>query len=659
MVKKYNSVLFVESPSKIKVYQNALGSDYCIKVFTTKGHLREVIINDFVNYNVIKWEEKVHVKTIIKQLKEINFDNSKNVIIATDADREGEAIGWHLIEILKKYFHYLQIPYRLRCTELNKETIISELNKTLQEKNTLNEFLINAYKARINIDIIIGIQGSQLLWEKIYGCKSLGRVQSISIIKIFELEQLIKNFIGNKKYRLIINYNNIKISKFSINNKIIHDFDNKDEAEKIKTEIEKNIFVFSHTNSKTTYGDSICPLDTSLISSVANTKLSMTINEIYKICQNLYEGIKYNNQIVGVITYMRTDSQNISKEFQNKIKEHISSIFDTNNYKDIVYSNNNVIKQEAHEAIRPTFLMKKEEYNKFIDNLNRKEKKVYQYILFRTLASFMLSPKYKNTEYIFTSLDNKYKIYIYNILLEDYGYLKLLDYYDCHFCYKMLDQINSQENIQQIMQNKFNIKVEVKEIEEKAPERLTESKLIQELKKHNIGRPSTYNYIVNTIKNREYVKMEDKKYYITSLGCILSIFVKQYLHMFINYNFTSDMENSLDKVANGVQDSEELIKNFNSQFNLSIENIKTIERVEIIKNIEKYILENYEKYCLNCKNILKLMFFKYKPYMCCACGNYKPINKIGYKDNQNIPKISEYSKSKQYLKKLKKSKDNK
>ena len=660
MVKKYNAILFVESPNKIKIYQNSLkNEDYQIKVLTTKGHLREVIIEKFNTHKdeiYLKWKEKIHISNIIKQLKLINFNQEQDLFIATDADREGEAIGWHLTEILKKHFNYTKPAYRVYCIELNQKSIINEVTNAKNNYNQLSQYLINAYKARVTIDLILGINGSCLLWEKLYGCKSLGRVQSVSILKIFELEEQIRNFIKEKYYKLNIQINenlNLKIHKITKENKEIKEITNIEEIEKLKKEIEQQVFKFNKLNITKKASHSIYPLDMSALSSIANSKLNMKIKEMYSVCQKLYEGIKYKDEIIGTITYMRTDSQYISDSFKYKIKEHIEKIFTQDSFKFLVQKKDTkVIIQEAHEAIRPTFLMNQKDYQIFIEHLNRKEQKIYKYILFRTLASFMQSPIYENTEYILNSENNKYTISLAFKEIVSLGYTKLLEYYDCHFCYTQIKSENQKEEIEKILNQTITCKATIQEHNTHPPERFTESKLIQELKKNNIGRPSTYSYIVETIKTREYVKMENNQYYITSLGCLLCIFIIQHLNMFINYNFTSEMEVKLDEIAQGKLTIQNVIKIFLEQFNKNINPITLTQRIDIIINIEKYILTKYIQRCITCNKILCLKFFKQKPYVCCSCGYIEQINKIGYKDKENIPKINYYSKSQQYIKKI-------
>ena len=667
MTKQYNAVLFVESPSKIKVYQNTL-QNYDIKgnkirIFSTKGHLREVIIQKFdttQNSIEIKWKEKEHVNSIIKQLKEIKFDNEKTLFIATDADREGEAIGWHLLEILKKHFKYQKTPYRVCCIELTKNKIISSIHKAIETSETICQSLINAYRARVTIDLIIGINGSCLLWDKLFGCKSLGRVQSISILKIFDLETKIRKFqpeIFYKLYTKIIGNKNIQIDKIYIDNKLQKEFNNVQEIENIKKEIENQKFKFLKINTTYTYSNQIQPLDMSSLSMVANTKLNMKIKEMYNICQRLYDGsISYQGKTTGVITYMRTDSKYVSQEFVEQIKKYIIKNFGKEEYLEFKQiKDKNTIIQEAHEAIRPTFLTDtKQEYLDFINSIDRKEKKVYQYILFRTIAAFMKKIKYENKEYLFISENGKYIVTMKSTEVYSPGYLAMIQYHECDFCYDNTSILNNNsiESLEAIRNKTIYLKTEIKKHETVPPERLTESKLIQELKKHNIGRPSTYSYIVETIKNRNYVQMIDNKYYITDLGYLLCIFINIYLQKFINYSFTSEMEISLDQIAQNNECVNETIKKFMNTFNENISIIEKIERKEILSVIEKNIIKEYISQCKKCKNKISLKFFQQKPRVCCSCGFIEAINKIGYYDENNIPPSIDYSKNQQYVKKV-------
>ena len=666
MNKQYNAVLFVESPSKIKVYQNTLQNadiqNYKIRVFSTKGHLREVIIQKKFDTSrgsiKIEWKEKSHVSNIIKQLKEIKFCSEKKLFIATDADREGEAIGWHLLEILKKYFKYERVPYRVCCIELTKNKIVSAINKSIQMSETICESLINAYKARITIDLIIGINGSCLLWEKLFGCKSLGRVQSISIIKIFDLETIIRKFVPQTYYKLVVtalNNKNIQIDKIYFNNKLQKEFTNIEQINNVKKQLEQQTFEFLKTNVTYTNSLKIKPLDMCSLSTVANTKLGMKIKEMYNICQRLYDGsVSFEGKTTGVITYMRTDSTHISKEFVEQIKNYIVKNFGVNEYVEHVQTTDKKnITQEAHEAIRPTFLMQtREQYFDFINGLDRKEKKVYQYVLFRTLASFMRTITYENTEYFFQSKDLKYVFTVKCTKIKNEGYLAMLKYHDCEFCYDNNVCNNNIIDLQKILNSTINLQVNIQQHVTSPPERLTESKLIHELKKHNIGRPSTYSYIVETIKTRNYVQMINNKYYITDLGYLLCIFINIYLQKFINYNFTSEMEVSLDKIAQNTMCVKSVIKDFINKFNINIKNIEKISRTQILESIEKNIINEYVSQCEKCRNKISLKFFKQKPRICCCCGFMQPINKIGYSDEKNIPPTLDYSKSQQYIKKV-------
>ena len=666
MNKKYSGILFVESPSKIYVYKNAIkGSKYeNIKIMSTKGHLREVVIKKFnINDNKpnIEWKDKIHVKSIIKQLSELQFNNEKDLIISTDSDREGEGIGWHLIELIKKHFKYTKTPYRVNCIELIKEKIIEEIDNTFNNNKTLNYFLINAYKTRIIIDLVIGIYGSKILWRSIYGCSSLGRVQSISIITIFILEQKIREFLPEKYYKLQINIHNNKevfINKIYEGNKLVNEIKDVDKTNIIKKELEEQQFYYVQQKVFYTKSEKIQPLDMSSLSACTNSKLDMKINKMYSICQKLYEGIQFKGETIGSITYMRTDSKYISEKFILKIQNHIKNIFGEKEYAPHIFKEEkNNTTQEAHEAIRPTFLLNDKEYEDFVKVLERREKKVYEYIMYRTLASFMHPVTYKHTELQFVSQNGKYSFTIPLITVENAGYLQLIEYYNCNFCYTKINNPNEEKVLQKIIDTKEAIKVKVTINENctKAPERLTESKLIQELKKNNIGRPSTYGYIVETIKNREYVQMINNKYYITGSGLLLSIFILQYLTRFINYTFTASMEEKLDQIAGQKENFKEVIEQFINTFNKETTIVNDTDRKIILNKIEEYLLQNYINKCIKCDNNLSLRFMQSKPYICCTCGYYQSINKIGYKDQKNIPINTEYSKNNQYINNIRKN----
>lgn len=649
-----NIIVFVESPNKVNAFKKIFDDLYPnnkIYVISTKGHIGEIntcIINEYDQQ--FSFVYKPHVNTILNRLKGIEFCNNKDLIVlSTDPDREGEAISWYLLKYIKSHFGEIVNYIRLRCNSITRKSIINNIF----DKNSfklINKKLIDSYFTRVFVDMLIGINGSNLLWKKIYGCKSMGRVQSIVIYMLFERERLIQDFvpIKYKKVTLTNENSDIKVSKVTVDN---IDIDDISDEEKIKLVDKYNgvKFFVSKVSSELKYMSNISPLDISSLAASANSEFGLSIKEVYKVCQHLYEGVEYMGNKVGIITYMRTDSKAISPSFIPEIHKFIKDNF---NEDDINFAfkpqKPDQYSQEAHEAIRVNDLSL--DILSLIESLNLKERKVFKKILFHTVGPFMKAPSYIKTNYVL-SRDNV-NIYVSSYKFVYDGYNKLLSMFD----------------IQRSSNKKF---VEIDKFEElcfnwsisdevtKNYDRYTEGSLISEMKKLGIGRPSTYGYITDVIKNRYYSMISNHKYYLTSSGFILAWLIKLFMSDIINYQLTADVEYKLDEIVNNKIEKSEVLKFFFNKITNSFNNIENNNsREAIICSIQDEMYKTYGKLC-KCEKPYLLRFINNNAVIICENSHITGLHTFGYK-NDNFLKYQYIKSSKtKKIKKYRKFKNNK
>ncbi|MCK5706309.1 MAG: type I DNA topoisomerase [Candidatus Aureabacteria bacterium] len=559
-MKKY--LVIVESPAKAKTINKFLGSEYTVKA--SMGHIRDLPKNNFgidtahdfkPSYNVLS-----NKKEIVKKLKN-EAKKAEKVFLAPDPDREGEAIAWHLSEILGKNDSDV---YRVTFNEITKKAVLNAFNSA----SKLDYNKIDSQQARRLLDRIVGYKISPFLWKKVAGGLSAGRVQSVAVDLICIREIEVKNFICEEYWTIQSEFKKEDIdfmaSLAKINNKkpVIK---NKIEADNLCDEI-KSIDNFYVSNIKEVLKKKSAPppFITSSLQQTAGARLRWPVGKTMQIAQQLYEGIDLGESgPTGLITYMRTDSFRTSKEFQEETLDYISKIFG----KDFAPKKPNTFKskkgaQEAHEAIRPTLLKRPDEIGSF---LNNDQMLLYSLIWQRYLASQMTSSKQKT---ITAEISGKHFLFTTSttIILFN-GYLSVLK-----------DDNNSDSNkngngakISQFPDVKTNDVLNLeKTIPEqhftKPPARYTEATLVKALEDKGIGRPSTYAPIIQTIIKRNYVKRETGKLIPTELGTIVTELLTKTFDKIINVQFTAEMEVKLDEIETGKRTWTEVLKEFYQPF---------------------------------------------------------------------------------------------
>ena len=606
------NLVIVESPSKSKTIEKYLGKDY--KVVSSKGHIRDLtkkgkfglgvdIENDFTpSYEIIKGKKK-----LVDELKK-DVKSSSKVYLATDPDREGEAISWHLCEELglkdKEY-------ERVFFNEITKDTVINAFNHA----RGIDYDLVHSQETRRILDRIIGFRLSKLMQYKTSG-KSAGRVQSVALKLIVDREREIESFIKEEYWTISAKFNEFdaELDKYK-NDKIeIH---NELEAQSIIKKL-SNSFKIENVEKKAKKRQSKPPFITSTLQQEASTKLNFNAKKTMSIAQKLYEGVDLENETVGLITYMRTDSIRLSDEFVKSAYNYIENSYGKEYLGIIKKSKKTENVQDAHEAIRPTSINRTPESVKTY--LSNDEYKLYKMIYKRALASLMKDVKLEQTTVILDNNDYKFKTSGSVIVFD--GYLKVYKDYE-----------DSEEKILPPLDTyKSNILVSNEIIKEqhftKPKPRYTEAKLIKEMEELGIGRPSTYAKTMETIVERGYVRIEDKKFIPTEIGIEITDKLQEFFSNLINVKYTAKMESDLDKVAEGKLIWNNLLKEFYKQFEPMLNNA--------FEKMEKKSAEETGELCPNCNSPLVIRNGKFGKFT--ACSNY-PTCKYIKKEEKEVVKI--------------------
>ena len=602
------NLVIVESPSKSKTIEKYLGKDY--KVVSSKGHIRDLatsgqyglgvdIENGFKpNYVPIKGKSSV-IKSLKKDVKD-----SEMVYLASDPDREGEAIAWDLKDALGiKDKGYKRVLFN----EITHDKVIDAINNP----TVIDDNLVKSQETRRILDRIIGFRLSKLLQSKI-GAKSAGRVQSVALKLIVDREREIEAFIPEEYWKIIAIFPEYEAELFKYKKDDI-ELHSEEEANKVLDALSEEYKVES-IDKKEKKRKSKFPFTTSTLQQEASTKLGFPARKTMSIAQKLYEGIDLGNETVGLITYMRTDSIRLSDDFVKPAMKYIEENFGKKYVGYVKHAKKNDNVQDAHEGIRPTSVLR--DPLKVKQYLSNDEFKLYSLIYKRTLASLMSDATVNQTVIIFDNNDYKFKT-TGQILIFD-GYLKVYGDYESSED-KILPEIGDGEVA--ITNN-----VECSQHFTKPPARYTEAKLIKELEELGIGRPSTYATIIDTIKSRNYVTLEEKKFVPTSMGIETTDKLQEFFSDLINTDYTRDMETDLDNVAEGKKVWNEVLADFYKLFEPRVKGA--------FSEMEKKAAEETGEACPECGNPLVIRKGKYGEFV--ACSNYPECKYIKKEEVQEV-----------------------
>ena len=603
-------LVIVESPSKTKPIEKYLGSDY--HVVSSKGHVRDLstkgkfgfgvdVDNNFKpDYVPIKGKKK-----IIDELKK-DVKNSSFVYLATDPDREGEAISWHLYDCLGlDDSNYERVVFN----EITKSAVV----EAFKHARKIDIDLVNSQETRRILDRIIGFRLSKLMQAKTDG-SSAGRVQSVALKLVVDKEREIEKFKPEEYWSIEAIFNDFEAELFGFKNKTL-EIKNEIEANKILDKL-SNSFKIDDVSKKVQNKKSKFPYITSTMQQDASNKLGFNAKKTMSIAQKLYEGIELSDETVGLITYMRTDSTRLSNEFISSTLKHIEAKYGKSYVGKVKISKKTDNVQDAHEAIRPTSIERTPISVKPF--LSADEYKLYKMIYARALASLMADAKTDNTTVILDNNDYKFKVNG-QVLVFD-GYLKVFaDYEDVS------------ENILPPFENYQSNVIVSKEINKeqhftKPPARYTEAKLIKEMEELGIGRPSTYAKAMDTLKSRGYVTIVDKKFVPTEIGIEITDKLQECFSHLINVKYTAKMEDDLDKIATGEIVWSNVLDGFYKEFEPSVK--------EAFTKMEKKAPEETGESCPNCGNPLVIRKGKYGKFV--ACSNYPECKYIKQEEKEKL-----------------------
>lgn len=602
------NLVIVESPSKSKTIEKYLGKDY--KVVSSKGHIRDLattgkyglgvdVDNDFKpNYIPVAGKKK-----LISELKKLVKDSDK-VILATDPDREGEAISWHLLDTLGiKDTNYERVLFH----EITKDKVL----EAIKNPTKIDYNLVRSQETRRILDRIIGFRLSKLMQSKTGG-KSAGRVQSVALKLIVDREREISSFNSEEYWTITSKFDEIEADLFNYNHKDI-EINTEEEADSILSKLSDKYKIESVERKKKSK-KSKPPFITSTLQQEASTKLGFTAKKTMSIAQKLYEGMDIGSETVGLITYMRTDSIRLSDEFIGASYKYIEENYgkDYIGYAKKSKKTENV--QDAHEAIRPTSVYRNpEDIKKY---LSTDEYKLYKIIYYRALASLMADAKVEATSVILDNNNYQFKING-QILIYD-GYLKAYALYETSEDKVLPDEFKNEGSIL------TTTDVTKKQHFTSPPPRYTEAKLIKELEELGIGRPSTYAKIMDTIKERGYVTIEEKKFVPTEIGIETTDRLQEFFSDLINVKYTAAMETDLDTIALGKLDEIKVLREFYDKFEPEVE--------KAFGQMEKKAPKETGEVCPNCGSSLVIRKGRYGEFT--ACSNYPECKYIKKEEKQ-------------------------
>ena len=562
------NVLIVESPSKAKSINKYLGAGF--KVLASVGHVRDLSPkNDAIdteNNFQMNWETSERGKKVIKEIIAA-AKKSENLYLATDPDREGEAIAWHVEKLLRENSSLSKLNiHRVTFNEITKNAVLD----SLKEPRKVDEDLVNAYLARRALDFLVGFNLSPVLWRKLPGSKSAGRVQSVALRIISERELEIEKFNPEEYWSIqgdfitkedkVINsrltlFDGIKLDKLDIKNE--------KKAREIYEVLNKSKFKVGNIIKKEAKRNPYPAFTTSTMQIESSRKLGLSASQTMRTAQKLYEGTEINGETTGLITYMRTDSVVMGKDAINQVRDFVSKTYGQDYLPDTprVYKSKAKNAQEAHECIRPTNIdLTPKEIKQFITG---EEHKLYEIIWQRAVSSQMASAILDQVAVDIISEDKK------NILRTNGSTIKFPGMYKVYQEAKDDDKEEEKETILPTMNEgeKLNLKEIIKNQHfTMPPPRFTEASLVKKLEELGIGRPSTYASIIKVLQDRDYVVLDKKRFNPHDRGRIVSIFLEKYFNSYVEYDFTADLENQLDEISDGKLNWKEVLQNFWDKF---------------------------------------------------------------------------------------------
>lgn len=585
-------LVIVESPAKAKTINKYLGNDY--KVLASFGHVRDLpekngSVDPDEEFSMI-WEVQSASGQRLNEIADY-LKKSDRLILATDPDREGEAISWHVLEVMREkgVLDGKQIQ-RVVFNAITRNAVTEAMNHPRE----LDEKLVHAYLARRALDYLVGFNLSPVLWRKLPGARSAGRVQSVALKLICERELEIEKFIPREYWSVSADFNTQngdklptrltllkggKVEKFTLTNEA--------EAMAAKDAIESGRFKVNRIESKPGQRNPSAPFTTSTLQQEAARKLGFNAKRTMQIAQLLYQGIEIDGEATGLITYMRTDGTQIAPEAVNETRDVIKADFgpDYLPEKAREYQTKAANAQEAHEAIRPTSLTRRPEY--IASTLDADQAKLYELIWKRTMASQMENARVQRTTIDITDESEATGLRASGTVITFPGFLKLYEE-------GKDDEKSDKEEEQTLPQVTEGMPLDLQKVSPdqhftEPPPRFSEATLVKKMEELGIGRPSTYASVLSVLRDRDYVFMDRNRFHPQDKGRLVTSFLESFFNQYVEYDFTAALEGDLDKVSNGDLDYKDVLRKFWENFSYSVDSTMEIRNTQILDKMNEVL----------------------------------------------------------------------
>lgn len=609
-----DKLIIVESPAKANTIKKFLGGN--TKVVASMGHIRDLPKSKLgVNVDNDFEPEYINIRgkgDLIKSLKK-DAKNAKKIYLATDPDREGEAIAWHLAYILNEDKAKIQ---RVTFNEITK----SAVQKAIKEPREIDLNTVDAQQARRVLDRIVGYKMSPVLWKKVKRGLSAGRVQSVAVKLIVDREEEIEKFIPEEYWNIFVNLLEAKSkkvfeAKFYGKNGRKQEIHSKEQVDEILKVIEQAKYIVDEVKKSEKKRTPAPPFTTSTMQQEASRKLGFTLKKTMSVAQGLYEGVKLSDRgYVGLITYMRTDSTRISEDARTAAKAYVLKTYGEEYYENRYYKTSKDA-QDAHEAIRPTYIDINPEDIK--EELTKDQYKLYKLIYNRFIASQMSAAIYDTVSANISANEYNFKASGQNLRFK--GFMTL---------YVEGTDTDEKQEERTLPELEKGQEVKKKEINPKQsftepPARYTEATLVKALEEKGIGRPSTYSPTITTILDRRYIEKDKKQLVPTELGKIVNKLLTENFKDIVNVEFTAKIEDEFDEIAEGKEEWKDMIREFYGPFKANVDKVeKELEHVKLEDEVSDIV-------CDKCGRMMVYKYGRYGKFLACPgypeCKNAKPI----------------------------------
>ena len=586
-----HSVVIVESPAKAKTINKYLGKDYT--VLASYGHVRDLppkdgsVLpdDDFSMSWLVDTKSKSRLSDITKAVK-----SADKLILATDPDREGEAISWHVLQVLNEKKALKDKPVeRVVFNAITKKSILEAMENPRQ----IDEPLVDAYLARRALDYLVGFTLSPVLWRKLPGARSAGRVQSVALRLICDREAEIERFVPVEYWSILASLKSAsgagfeaRIMEYDGQKLQRHDIPNEAMAMEIKAMIEASGLSVEKVESKPVKRNPYAPFTTSTMQMDASRRLGFSAKQTMQVAQKLYEGVDIGGETVGLITYMRTDGVQVAPEAIPSIRDQITKTFSDRHLpeKPRHYSSKAKNAQEAHEAIRPTEISRHPK--DMAQYLDEQGQKLYGLIWKRTIASQMASAEVERTavDILASSGGNQARLRANGSVVKFDGFLAAYD--------QAKPQNEEEEDDKRLPamaegESVTQEKIEANQHFTEPPPRYSEASLIRKMEDLGIGRPSTYTSVLSTLQDRDYVTVEKRRFTPASKGRVVTSFLESFFTRYVEYDFTANLEEQLDQISAGDLQWKDVLREFWKQFTASVDETKDLRVSEVLDKLNE------------------------------------------------------------------------